>query len=542
MKKTRLTLKTGFIGYFVLLFAFALLMFGALNNLTRTITQLQQAQDSRFQVSSLVNEFNAITQAMARNAMAFVSSEQPEFQQHFQSEYQQLTAASDSDSSIRLRIEQAPLNPLEKQHFTEAHSLALALADVQKEAMSTASGQFDDGQGGIRVALPNTLMAQALLFNQAHQQQSQQLTQLIQSIDQSQSERILIELNAATHDSQRAFAFALLALATLILGSGIGLWGLYKSIKTPLNQGVALATELAAGNLQARIENTRDDELGLLLQALNGIGFGLQQAMDEVQRRSHDIYTASQQLVIGNQELKNFSSEQATHLDRTRLTCESLAHTILNETQNVELATELSQEAATLSLNGATLSNNLMHTMRSIQNSAKEMSAITELIQNIAFQTNILALNAAVEAARAGTEGRGFAVVAAEVRQLALRSSQASHDIETLINNSLKQVQLGNDSVNQTSAMIQSIQQSIDKVRHIMQDVSHSFNEQKIKVEDVTVAMTTLDQITAQNLQVVDSAVRSTHSQLEHVHGLNQVVALFEAKHHRPLNTISHAA
>ena len=180
--------------------------------------------------------------------------------------------------------------------------------------------------------------------------------------------------------------------------------------------------------------------------------------------------------------------------------------------------------------------------MRSIQNSAKEMSAITELIQNIAFQTNILALNAAVEAALAGTEGRGFAVVAAEVRQLALRSSQASHDIETLINNSLKQVQLGNDSVNQTSAMIQSIQQSIDKVRHIMQDVSHSFNEQKIKVEDVTVAMTTLDQITAQNLQVVDSAVHSTHSQLEHVHGLNQVVALFEAKHHRPLNSISHAA
>lgn len=528
MKKTRLTLKAGFIGYFVLLLMFALLMFGALKNLTHTIAQLQQAQDSRFQVSSLVNAFNATTQAMARNAMAFVSSEQPEFEQQFQANQEQLLAPSSSENSLSARLQHAPLNDTERDWFERAYALALEVAAVQKEAMSTASGQFDDGQGGVRVALPNSLMAQALLFNQGHQQQQQELSQLIQNIDASQSERIQSELNVATQESQRAFTFALFVLAILVLGSALGLWALYKSIKTPLNQGVALASELAAGNLQARIVHSRRDELGHLLHALNGIGLGLQQAINEVQRRGHDIYSTSQHLVAGNQELKSFSAEQSMHLARTRHTCESLAHTILNEAQNVEQAALLSKEAAGLSSNGAHLSHDLKLAMQSIQHSAKEMSTITELIKNIAFQTNILALNAAVEAARAGSGGRGFAVVAAEVRQLALRSSKASTDIETLIANSLKQVQLGSEAADQTSTMMHNIEQAINKVQYIMQEVASSFQDQKDKVEEVTSAMSALGTITAKNVQVVDSAVHSTQSQLEHAQGLSQVVALFE--------------
>jgi methyl-accepting chemotaxis protein len=93
--------------------------------------------------------------------------------------------------------------------------------------------------------------------------------------------------------------------------------------------------------------------------------------------------------------------------------------------------------------------DDVVDTMRGIHDASHKINDIIQVIDGIAFQTNILALNAAVEAARAGEQGRGFAVVAAEVRSLAGRSAAAAKEIKTLIQTSVERVNSGTDRVAQ---------------------------------------------------------------------------------------------
>jgi len=131
------------------------------------------------------------------------------------------------------------------------------------------------------------------------------------------------------------------------------------------------------------------------------------------------------------------------------------------------------------------------------------------VIEGIAFQTNILALNAAVESARAGEAGRGFAVVANEVRNLALRSTQAAQEIKSLLEDNQHQINTGVQQAEQAGQSMQHILQAIESVQRTIQTINQTNLDQEHGLGELQTALTNLENLSQQNHHMVATLHRT---------------------------------
>ena len=184
--------------------------------------------------------------------------------------------------------------------------------------------------------------------------------------------------------------------------------------------------------------------------------------------------------------------------------------------------------ASTVALRGGEAVNQVVQTMRGINDSSHKIADIIGVIDSIAFQTNILALNAAVEAARAGEQGRGFAVVASEVRSLAGRSADAAKEIKQLIHASVERVAQGSAQVDQAGVTMGEVVACIRRVTDIMSEISAASAEQSSGVTRVGEAVSRLDQTTQQNAALVEQSAAAAESLQRQAQLLVQAVAVFK--------------
>ncbi|WP_286206771.1 methyl-accepting chemotaxis protein [Symbiopectobacterium purcellii] len=238
----------------------------------------------------------------------------------------------------------------------------------------------------------------------------------------------------------------LLSVISTLLGCLIA-WRLTRSVTTPLALALSSAKRISVGDLSGSIGSDSRDEIGQLLEAMKEMQAALTRMVISVRNNAESVATASMQIAQGNADLSSRTEEQASALEETS-SMTQLGMTVKNNADNARQANVLAQNASSVAQQGGNVVDDVVETMKSINESSRSIADIINVIDSIAFQTNILALNAAVEAARAGEQGRGFAVVAGEVRNLAQRSADAAKEIKSLITASVERVGQGSSLVN----------------------------------------------------------------------------------------------
>lgn len=297
-------------------------------------------------------------------------------------------------------------------------------------------------------------------------------------------------------------------LGVVLLALGMAVY-LHRATVAPLSQMLRWANRMAAGDLTQKIAASRSDTVGQLQKALAQLNVNLLSIVRDARQESEHMQLSTREIAQGNQDLSERTEAQASNLEQTAASMEEITGTVKQTAESARQAAVLATQATQVAERSSEAVDGVASTMKQIQTASGRISEITQLIDSIAFQTNILALNAAVEAARAGEQGRGFAVVASEVRSLSHRTLSAAKEIRQLIDDSATKVSEGHAK---TDAAQKTMTESLELVRRVntlIGEIHSASNEQLSGISQVNAAVAQLDTITQQNAALVEENAAS---------------------------------
>ncbi|MBI1173723.1 MAG: HAMP domain-containing protein [Sideroxydans sp.] len=333
----------------------------------------------------------------------------------------------------------------------------------------------------------------------------------------------------------------------VIIGIQVILWLLFKFILSkfvsePAGLMRAAIQEVSKnGDFTRRVAVKSEDEIGQTARSFNELMESLQGAFRQVHDGIEKVAESSHSLSTSANQVAGSSTNQSEAASSMAATVEEVTVSISHVSEGAREALRISRSSGELAERGGAIihraaeemekiADTVRQTSGSIENLGEQstrISSIVKVIESIAEQTNLLALNAAIEAARAGEQGRGFAVVADEVRKLAERTTQATHEVSGMIDTiqhasrdavsgmaeMVGQVDGGVDLAHQAGEAINQITTESSQVLATVGDISAALVEQSKASNDIAAQIEKVAQMSEEN----SAAAEQSASAAEHL-------------------------
>lgn len=263
----------------------------------------------------------------------------------------------------------------------------------------------------------------------------------------------------------------------------------------PIRETAAVIGRLEKGDLAARVNANHPGDFASIARGINTMARSLGTVIGNVRLSTEQVTEASGQISQNIQSIAARAGEHTERLEDTRQQITALNALAEKSTMSAERARESAEGSEGLVEEGQRRMRELSKAMSSIKEWAQGTGEIIQVINEIAFRTNLLALNASVEAARAGAAGRGFAVVAEEVRRLAKRTKDASAQTEELIKGAMETTESSTAICADMDGLLSRVADSTSTLCDVVREVSAVNNEQHGAVNKISQAVETMSRV-----------------------------------------------
>lgn len=359
----------------------------------------------------------------------------------------------------------------------------------------------------------------------AHYEAGSAVLASVSALHGDTSHRLLASLEARLVANRTEL---LVMLGTFSAGLGLLLYLLVSflsSFERTLRMLIKGTSAISSGNLALKMNVQGHDELADMARVVEGMSMRLSSLVSEIRNSASLVNHTGQQVSDGSARLASRTDEQASSL---RVSVEAINDLAAAVARNSDAACDLNGLTSRLTQeaeDGHAAMQDTMEAMEQMRRASERVAQVVAVIDDVAFQTSMLSLNAAIEASRAGEAGKGFAIVATEVRQLAQRCAESAEQIRSHIGDASAQVGVSSEKLARTSQSLDALLAGVREVSASLQQISESSAQQSQELQQVTMSVGNLDEITRENAALVEESSTASHALVNRAGKLREAVA-----------------